>query len=579
MQPWRIRWEQSDEEIGDFVSVRLLHRFAFVTQVVPSAVLRHASKSLHAGMAAKHVGRALFGLRHQPDSSGARAVVAGLVPAVASWRGAACRTVTLMSTGMRYQPASPATRRMLSVLGDSLDSGRFDNSAVCTMLFGLQAHDPSMEARKLLRCLLPHLRRLSSATVADVSAGFIGLQRQRTTAETEQTVAKLVGLLHGLGTVDDRAVSNILYGMHRLDSTPAVQSALAALTQLLATCNSLGPHAIANSLYGLRTQTDYCETRDLLHALAGKMQCTQTVDGQTVANALYGLSRQGDSVAVRRVLTQLLPLVRMCTGFDTGQHVASALYGLRMQSDTPVTRSLFEAISGLLKSSPPLRSRAVGVAMLGLAGQGKSAGTVAVFDWLVRHLPDSPSEITATQVLQVLGALRGEGFAVQEAAAKVAGGAQSAGSQLRRSLLLAGIDAPAPKHPMPPTTKPSPSFRERTGLAFDLRHESGFEMDLLCGRVNVELEGRSPSYRSQAKSRFFAERDRILQQRFGITVRRVQMHGYSLVQLVQLVGGHCGAGAGLAPDVQEQWDVAWLLAQRGWEYWLIELRHREEAAL
>eukprot|EP01062_Namystynia_karyoxenos_P020575 TRINITY_DN17792_c0_g1_i1.p1 TRINITY_DN17792_c0_g1~~TRINITY_DN17792_c0_g1_i1.p1 ORF type:complete len:645 (+),score=158.70 TRINITY_DN17792_c0_g1_i1:75-2009(+) len=594
-------WQRDGEHLGAANTAAALHRCARLGCRLPERALCYLAEQTARAQGewhAKHFANALFGLQHSPPSAGVRAII-GVLSTTALSTPITARTVGMALFGVRLQGDSPEMRALLSALTPRLAGVRaLDGPAVPAALNGLQGQEDTAAVHALLGGLAPLVAACPARIPPrQLGTAALGLQNLRAPGPAGAALLALAAAARRSDCPpDDQAVGSLLFALRSQETHQPVQSWLSALVPIIrAHDGAVSEQAASNALYGLHRQTDTAETREVLEAVAGFVARAEAFKGQAVSCSLYGLGRQGDSPAVRSVLLALIPRVMSCPQVDSGKQVAGALYGLRYQRHGPEVEGMLSAlVPPLVRCPDPLEPHAVALALFGLAGQALCTATCALFNFLtarIDHLPPSLPAIGATQCIQGLLALRMAGFDVSAAVAAVARRSpkQPRNRALRQLLLLAGAPAgaAAEEPPARPTAvqRASPSPQERAvrrmvqvagvpGIAFEVVHQSGFELDMLCGRVNIELDSASPSYRSESKRRFFAMRDALLEHEHGISVVRVQLHGSTLREVAQRIGTACRAGSA-AGSAADAWDRLWHLAGRGWEWWLIDLRQRE----
>eukprot|EP01062_Namystynia_karyoxenos_P070653 TRINITY_DN66014_c0_g1_i1.p1 TRINITY_DN66014_c0_g1~~TRINITY_DN66014_c0_g1_i1.p1 ORF type:complete len:309 (+),score=70.31 TRINITY_DN66014_c0_g1_i1:68-994(+) len=93
-------------------------------------------------------------------------------------------------------------------------------------------------------------------------------------------------------------------------------------------------------------------------------------------------------------------------------------------------------------------------------------------------------------------------------------------------------------------------------VRFNVLHWSGFEMDIVCRNVNIELDG--PQHNSVGSKRMDALRDAFLKKN-GITVHRIPLVDSSLSGVIDEISRVLPAGT------PQQWKEAKAMSKRGWK--------------
>eukprot|EP01062_Namystynia_karyoxenos_P070003 TRINITY_DN65398_c0_g1_i1.p1 TRINITY_DN65398_c0_g1~~TRINITY_DN65398_c0_g1_i1.p1 ORF type:complete len:703 (+),score=188.95 TRINITY_DN65398_c0_g1_i1:21-2129(+) len=535
-----------------------------------------------------HVAGALFGLQQQPDTAEARAVLLALAPLAARCPcGLTADEAASALYGLRMHSGG-AAEQVLAALGPLVrDGGRGRPPGLQELgraAYGLQRLAGTAGAVGALRglwCMLERCEQpLDAITVATL---LYGVQRHTGNSYVHRRLLSAVAAaLPSAGPFAPRDVAAALYGLHRQGTGPAVRAVLLGLAPQVRGMSGELEGQLGATLYGLREQTDTLEARHLLSALAGAIcRSSEPVDGQQIANALYGLKCQTSNPGVRAALLALCPVIGGFCGVLSPTGVLQAMHGLNGQEGTPEAGAVLAALIPVLqRGRPPFTALSIGPALCAIRGQPESPAARALLHMAVPCLPEVLDTRTASQTLYGLlglaeagvgGAVQAVGRVLQRLPRTPDGGTPTG---LLQAVNLAGAVIPdALAVSMKQQRGKLPSRTERAlravihragvpGVFVSTWHQSGFEMDVLCGKVNVELDGPHYRYTTAGRKRYFALRDRVLSQAFGIEVQRVKSEGLSLRQLVDAVAERCAPAGG--SEAQAAWKRARHLARLGW---------------
>eukprot|EP01065_Artemidia_motanka_P040365 TRINITY_DN5042_c0_g1_i1.p1 TRINITY_DN5042_c0_g1~~TRINITY_DN5042_c0_g1_i1.p1 ORF type:complete len:626 (+),score=188.76 TRINITY_DN5042_c0_g1_i1:86-1963(+) len=461
---------------------------------------------------------------------------------------------------------------------------RLDEVAVANSLYGLRGVVDSAEARGLLRVLSGLLGGQGPLRAQCAANALYGLHSMDTSDSTEAVLSALAKAVAAGGDLDSQHLSTSLYGLHRRASTPGARRVVLALTpHVAAVSNRPSPLEVSNALLGLRGQTNTCEVNSLLHSLVrwcASWEAAGPVDPLCVTNFLYGLSRQGSTPATRRLLAELLPMLAE-TERMTESTLRMAAYGLHGHGPTAEVRAVLRGLLPLTGAVRRLSWTCLGTALYGLHGQGAVPEVTRLVGELAPRVFGDPDSDSAGQALHGVLALCDAGAPLHDLLHRIlqripqrARGTNAAVS-LVQMLSVAGAKVPpavlatASRAPSGAACAKEVALRgllQRAGvpgLQFNVQHRSGFELDILSAKVNVEIDGSSVKYRSAGKQRMRVLRDRMLQDDYGITVHRVDAtQGVSLQAVVQQVAEACGVSA--SERIRIAWGRAKGLAALGW---------------
>eukprot|EP01062_Namystynia_karyoxenos_P080561 TRINITY_DN8695_c0_g1_i1.p1 TRINITY_DN8695_c0_g1~~TRINITY_DN8695_c0_g1_i1.p1 ORF type:complete len:858 (+),score=117.53 TRINITY_DN8695_c0_g1_i1:283-2574(+) len=552
-------------------------------------------------LSATQVGSALAGLATQSSSPAARSVLLVLTPRVAGCsEPLAPHQLGAAIYGLQGQDATPEARGMVVALTtlvrkSGVDCGwRSGAGAVGMALYGLRRLSSEAEGQQLLLLLarerFPYCGEgLDAGGVAMALYGLAGLS-PRAAATVARALREVIQAASGSLTGGLLAMS--LYGLQGLDPHLA-QGTLSALLPLTAVSrpldaprDSMSGQQLGIALYGLRQMCDSEEVRSVFTHLAVEAAACEPLGAAETAMALYGLSSQHDTLASRAVLTALAaPVARYQQPLRV--EYGMAIYGLKGQTGTAAARGILAALlPRMRRGSVEDCGKALGGVLQGLQGQSPSPEATAVLEWLQDTLAQMPAGAIhpSSAAPCLLGALAlGEGgFAVSDILQELAQRMPTPWALdpgLCQALSLAGVAVPKGllqslnrKVAAQGSTEKIIELVLRSarapGLRFNVVHETGFEMDILCqGCVNVEVCGRSPSYFRLGKQRLRAMRARLLKERFGITVRQVEVVGRDLDAVIADIAAACTGPPVTTPAPQVVWNRAVQLAARGWDYW------------
>eukprot|EP01062_Namystynia_karyoxenos_P023507 TRINITY_DN19092_c0_g1_i2.p1 TRINITY_DN19092_c0_g1~~TRINITY_DN19092_c0_g1_i2.p1 ORF type:complete len:469 (+),score=101.98 TRINITY_DN19092_c0_g1_i2:942-2348(+) len=408
----------------------------------------------------------------------------------------------------------------------------------------------------------------------------------------------LGGLLPLLGEgtrLSPAEAANALYGMRYLH-TPSklVYNFHTRLSEAVAEAaqgdkaKGWGSQELGSALYGLRTHVG-SSARRVLAALAPLLRALPApLEQQAVGAALHGLVNQGDTPELCAALGALADHAARCTEMNN-QSLAMAMHGLQGMPACAEADAMLSALRRHL--SRLCRGGGISVftaanALFGLRGRGSSPEAAECLALLAPRVLGFPPEVEApvfSQSLTGLAALADAGHdtgrLIRSVLDRVPTGPVPDGASaaaLRQSLSLVGGTLP-PSSPGTCTAEgATDSLSEATvvgllkharvsGLRFHVQHESGFEMDILTGRVNVELDSDGHWYASPARRNHFELRRKVLLERHGIEVHRITTTGRSLREVIDLVAEYCGAGLAWGP-CRRAWDRARTIADAGWDW-------------
>eukprot|EP01065_Artemidia_motanka_P007976 TRINITY_DN13993_c0_g1_i4.p1 TRINITY_DN13993_c0_g1~~TRINITY_DN13993_c0_g1_i4.p1 ORF type:complete len:430 (+),score=86.49 TRINITY_DN13993_c0_g1_i4:926-2215(+) len=386
-----------------------------------------------------------------------------------------------------------------------------------------------------------------------VASALYGLQRLHNCGSASKAIRRVTQWCRELrGPLGAVGISNSLYGLREYSQTLDTRELLYSLTpRVLENVEPLTPQQLSNSLYGLITTSDTSEVRGLVVALAVAAQhCSETLPSLATGIALYGLRGLPSTLPTRRLFHTLVPLLRDAEPLEP-QCVSRALNGLKSQSDTPETRLVLEALLPRIKGClRPLGEASLSASVFGLQGQTDTAVVREILGIMASSLPNGRFHtVECTQLLQALIALAKGGVYVSPfMEAVLARRPRQAPAPLAQMLSLVGCGPPKVKQSSGGhangTEKLLLILFRQSGLAnvvkFNVTHSSGFSMDILCGNVNVELDGIGTHYHAEGKRRIFALRDAFLQSK-GIKVVRINTYKMSMQALVGAIGTACGA--------------------------------------
>eukprot|EP00756_Hemistasia_phaeocysticola_P050741 Hpha_TRINITY_DN25930_c0_g1::TRINITY_DN25930_c0_g1_i1::g.185227::m.185227 len=490
-------------------------------------------------MDSQSIGASVLGLGHHDDSREVRAFVGKLTEHVAQRKSpldtVSCSHVLL---GLRGQRGTPATRQMLLQVSRHLRNARqpFTVQMAACSLYGLQNQQVSPEVGHLIVSLGAHLR-----------------------------VCR--------GDPTPQEVSIALYGLNNLVGGTNIGTVLDALARLIPRCRSpLSPSELAGALFGLRKLDVSDEVGRVFAALLPFAEgCTGTPDGHALSSAISGLSTQGDTQEARQMLTALAHLAERTSTPLVPREVGSAIYGLNAFGDSPESRTLLRALTGLIPRDAQYADADLGSCFYGLRGLGASPEARELLREVLGpaagRLSDNERRRVCGMCLQALMAMGVEG-ADTEALVKMfadsvsstegtrdVGGGIGAVTTLQ-SLSLLDKEVPDDVRELAENNREevegvSQGYAERTvrllfeeaqmpGLQFNVIHDTGFEMDLLRDKVNVELDGRSVSYRAPGKLLVKDMRDSLLAK-----------HGYSVHRIRTDVDGKTRPLAEVVEDIAE----------------------------
>eukprot|EP01065_Artemidia_motanka_P046336 TRINITY_DN699_c0_g1_i1.p1 TRINITY_DN699_c0_g1~~TRINITY_DN699_c0_g1_i1.p1 ORF type:complete len:499 (+),score=148.96 TRINITY_DN699_c0_g1_i1:721-2217(+) len=459
-----------------------------------------------------------------------------------------------------------------------------NGNSLAGALFGLSKQGDTEEARLVLGALLPLVDDANGRLEGKYLANAVyGLQRQANTAAAERMLGVVRRMAErGAAGLDATATGLMLYGLKNFHATLSVRRLLQTVGPLIARGTDVLGHHAGHALYGLRNQSDSPAVRVVLCSIADRMG--SVADAQSVANSLYGLHEIGDTADVRRILLSAAKQVRACKAFP---FVATALslYGLRGQAATPEVGVLLSALAPLAVRSAARASAVSSAAnaLTGLHGQEDTPDVRVILAALERVLTASTAALPPARASQCLHAL----LSLSQAGVPVSGILREVASRtpqdatgfsaaaIAQALHMAGIKVPegmSKRVNMLPATHAACSkehiirvLLERsgvTGLRYNVRHESGFEMDLVAGKLNIEIGGASVSYRSEGKKRVKRLRNDFLV-RQGWVVRDVDTLNRPLLDVIGDITSLVAQHGGLTPD-DASWARAARVAKMGW---------------
>eukprot|EP01065_Artemidia_motanka_P017870 TRINITY_DN21271_c0_g1_i1.p1 TRINITY_DN21271_c0_g1~~TRINITY_DN21271_c0_g1_i1.p1 ORF type:complete len:651 (+),score=149.52 TRINITY_DN21271_c0_g1_i1:39-1955(+) len=505
------------------------------------------------------VAESLYGLQRRADSAAVRAVVAAVAFRLESMNAAFSDLCVAMSLyGLRRQRDTVAARRLMAALVPRVrTAGAFSGRSLSQSLYGLQSHAASPHFRSMLAAILDSSwgsrDRMESS---DVAITLFGLNKRNSDLETQLLVKHVTARLPRGGQWDARHISNALYGLHRHPDASWTLQLCGALQPAIATAKSPCGYELACALYGFRSRQDSPVARRTLESVCEwGSRSRDNLNDQSLGMALYGMQGIGDTAASRSVLSVCAPRI---SGNFGGVAVALSLYGLHGMHGTDSVRSVVSAlVPRVLACKDSLTQQHMSMCLRGMSGFPASAELLQLLSWVSRRI-DGVRQFAASAASAIVGALvsiacvadvSGILAAVTRRLPSSARGI--AAVALTQSFNMLGRTPPESYRVTPFDAGPS-SFEERAlrllfervgvrGVRFNVVHSSGFELDLVCGKLNIELDGHSLRYRSAAKRRQQVLRDALLRDRFGIEVRRVPTVGRTLREVVGDVATLCGA--------------------------------------
>eukprot|EP01062_Namystynia_karyoxenos_P026943 TRINITY_DN20794_c0_g1_i1.p1 TRINITY_DN20794_c0_g1~~TRINITY_DN20794_c0_g1_i1.p1 ORF type:complete len:760 (+),score=182.83 TRINITY_DN20794_c0_g1_i1:102-2282(+) len=260
---------------------------------------------------------------------------------------------------------------------------------------------------------------------------------------------------------------------------------------------------------------------------------------------------------------------------------------VRGQGEGPTLRRVLAALAPLvLGSLEQMNERDASQAIYGLMGQGADLVSTGIYDGLLRCLLAEAragrlTAHSAAQASQSILTLNSRGVGDAKSAAELLRHCGRAtdpvgDTALRQQLSLAGCPLPpegnrikTPQGASPEWCMPERVLRlilERggvPGIRYNVKHVSGFELDIVAGRVNVEIETSTRTYLSEGKKGSRALRKNLLETRYGLSVRIVTVDTTQpLTYPVEAIARHCQGP--LRP--RRAWRRAVKLAERGWKW-------------
>eukprot|EP01062_Namystynia_karyoxenos_P071028 TRINITY_DN6642_c4_g1_i3.p1 TRINITY_DN6642_c4_g1~~TRINITY_DN6642_c4_g1_i3.p1 ORF type:complete len:861 (+),score=125.30 TRINITY_DN6642_c4_g1_i3:77-2659(+) len=538
---------------------------------------------------------ALYGLRWIGDSPESCAVLSLIAGAVAHRSGMDAQEACNGLYGLRLMGYLPEAQPIIEYIADALQRGaaepgwRLRPVDVAAALYGISGMNTTPLVRRVLSILTHHVTRYkdTAATSQHLGNALYGLQRQGDTRECRAMLLALVPLVRGCTEPPSALdVCLSLYGLHQQTDNYQVRAMLEALVPFVRGCSD-APSGLtmANALYGVHRLGDAPPARAIVGALAGYVKaCGMAPVPTEVGTAMYGLHSHADSREARQLIAAVAGRAgRAPTDTWTMRQVGAALYGLRGQNGTPESRTLLRTIIPMIRGSRLWdaggKNQDLGVALFGLHGQGNTLETQLVLDALVPYVPYLTMPLdhkTAAQALHGLLVLAKGGLDVSgilpEIVRRVPRADQPDSNprvQAALEQMLSVFHGTAPGDPVDLDALPQGAAScaiekavravlDRAGvpkMQYNVLHPTGFEMDLLSGSVNVELEGPSLKYRAAGHLRRKELRDQMLLRDCGISVVRIETTNRPLSDVIADVTAACRT-APCDAEAAAAWDRA-----------------------
>eukprot|EP01065_Artemidia_motanka_P031463 TRINITY_DN3784_c1_g3_i1.p1 TRINITY_DN3784_c1_g3~~TRINITY_DN3784_c1_g3_i1.p1 ORF type:complete len:1025 (+),score=87.03 TRINITY_DN3784_c1_g3_i1:61-3135(+) len=518
------------------------------------------------------VSNALFGLSGQEDSAEVRNLLKAMLSRLRLSSSENPSILELGSAlyGLNRLPASPLVESVISSLTPafcSVPTGPdIDVSGGLSMaLLGLQNQRSSSAVLRLLTALIPRLAGVR-LNPSDSTSGqkivncLLGLQSLSDSTTVRRVLIAIIDAMEASDIhLAPPECSVALYGMRSLGDGYEQRRAVSALACGLSHPNTqqLTADEISRAMYGVRNSPAGSTARLVIVALVPHAAAVHPVgvSAQSIGATLYGLSSQPDSPSVRALLLHSARLAQSSTDVFDAYTVTACLNGLRSQPSSPEVRAMLRALEPkILACTEAFCPRNVGNALFGLQGQGDYPETYRIVDILYRHARMlSPAHVpvrNATQCIAALTSLAQAGVNahafMRKALSWVPHGnvTGSNAEALTQALGMAGAEVPREvQKAVVSGSRAASSRTERVvqqvfeasgfrGLRFNLVHSTGFEMDIMLGRVlNIELDGWTVKYHATGALRRQQLRDKLLESH-GIAVRRVRTWNRSLFHIV-----------------------------------------------
>eukprot|EP00756_Hemistasia_phaeocysticola_P033722 Hpha_TRINITY_DN16480_c1_g1::TRINITY_DN16480_c1_g1_i1::g.163713::m.163713 len=434
----------------------------------------------------------------------------------------------------------------------------------------MNALSDSLESRYMLNTLAPFIARCTTRPVQSewVGSALYGMRLQSNRVLHMGGVFNaLLPLVLGVERPKSLSVCNALFGLGRQETISPVVKLVDALAPLLDACtDTLNQQMLAMAASGLCYQGETPSTRAVLRSLLPRVSSFTMLEASTVASLLNGLYGSGATPEGKEIVSLLV--TRLPSEGWRPRDVVLAMRGLRGFHDVDDAYRILDCLAARLEEIPPSRITAADVlprlvhalsgfkdspqlrqmissvqAALEIVAQQTGSGPLkGKWDWIkVSTLYTGLASLTESGVpLSELMQRVNELIPLGSGDRRESEEAEDAYAPLRS---LFGKRSGRVGHDSTVELPPH-SLEERRlryvfraarvpGVRFNVVHESGFEMDMLSGLLNIELDGFSLSYRLESRRRLWALRSQYLKEVHDIDVIRLDTRGKSLLEVVE----------------------------------------------
>eukprot|EP00756_Hemistasia_phaeocysticola_P051829 Hpha_TRINITY_DN27007_c0_g1::TRINITY_DN27007_c0_g1_i1::g.33161::m.33161 len=339
----------------------------------------------------RDVGQALYGLRRQSDSAGARAVIAAVGWLVGG------REVRMseqdLSMALYGRCGSSATleaRLLLISLAPTLRAARCElaGQSVAMSLYGFRGQSGA-ESIEALAALVPLIKNCAGRMhPREVQQALFGLQRLRGD-EVDRVLEALYPLIVPGCEFQSRDCHYAIFGVGSAgEPTPAGMRILGVLVPLMRGARRVrpDPRSLVAALQGTRHWVSP-RAEPLLEALALDAGLCKGFSGDQLAEALAALQLHGRSVGARQVLVALAGHATGCQEGLSARCTARALLGVEgLDGSSREAVMLLDALVPLIhRSTELLTTRDLTVALTGLGRVGDSPAGRRILGALARR--------------------------------------------------------------------------------------------------------------------------------------------------------------------------------------------------